>query len=436
MNEIEKKDGCEPLITIITAVYNAGEQLAKTFDSVRSLKYKNIEYIVIDGDSTDSTKEVITNNLDLIAYYISEPDDGIADAWNKGLAVAKGDYICILNAGDTYDEFFINAHLGTGIQYDTIQYATTFLVENNFICNKVDIIFDKRKLIDGFGFLHTSIFVPRKIYDLVGYFNLEYKIAVDTEWMLRALKKNISFVKSSAMNYMERGGISEKNWLQAQKEYIAALNKNSFFLNQFEYIFALVKKHFQWVNQCIKLKEHIRRSRMQMIFILLALVNFLTALIPIHAIRRVLFRVAGYKVSNRAYINGGVRFFSFGRLSVDDGTVINRGVYLDNRVDITIKKNVSISHDVKIYSLGHDADSDLFSTRGASIVIEDYAVIFAGAILMPGVKIGMGAVVYPNSVVTKNVEPMCVVGGNPAKFIKYRKCSLKYMLDYSYWFSN
>ena len=90
--------------SIITVVLNAKEDLEQTINSLRRQNFKNFEYIVIDGGSSDGTKNVILQNLDIIDKWVSEEDKGIYDAMNKGVRFAKGKYIGILNSGDTYNE--------------------------------------------------------------------------------------------------------------------------------------------------------------------------------------------------------------------------------------------------------------------------------------------------------------------------------------------
>jgi maltose O-acetyltransferase len=133
----------------------------------------------------------------------------------------------------------------------------------------------------------------------------------------------------------------------------------------------------------------------------------------------ILQKIAGYNIGKNTSIQA-VRFFSFGKLKVGNNTIINSGCYLDNRRGITIGDNVVIAHDTKIYTLGHDINDSTFITKGASVVLEDYVILFSNTMIMPGVTIAKGAVVLPGSVVTKNVASMDVVGGNPAILIKKR----------------
>lgn len=116
-------------------------------------------------------------------------------------------------------------------------------------------------------------------------------------------------------------------------------------------------------------------------------------------------------------------------------TVINFGCYLDNRRGIYIGNNVGIAHNTKIYTLGHDLNDPMFSTKGAPVHIGDDVFIFSNAMVMPGVTIGEGAIVLAGSVVTKDVEPWAIVGGNPAKKIRERNRDVGYKQIYRYWFA-
>ena len=118
-----------------------------------------------------------------------------------------------------------------------------------------------------------------------------------------------------------------------------------------------------------------------------------------------------------------------------EDTVINFGCYLDNRRGITIGNNVGIAHNTKIYTLGHDLSDSLFKTKGAPVSIEDNVFIFSNALIMPGITIGEGAIVLAGSVVTKDVEPWTIVGGNPARKIRDRGHDVDYKQIYRYWFA-
>ena len=92
-----------PLITIITVVFNGEKYLQETINSIKNQTYNNYEFVVIDGGSTDKTMEIIKKNSNTIDYWVSEEDEGLYDAFNKGLSLARGDYIGIINSDDTYE---------------------------------------------------------------------------------------------------------------------------------------------------------------------------------------------------------------------------------------------------------------------------------------------------------------------------------------------
>ena len=121
---------------------------------------------------------------------------------------------------------------------------------------------------------------------------------------------------------------------------------------------------------------------------------------------------------------------------VGDGSLVNRGVYLDNRAGLTIGRHVSIAHDCRIYTLGHDVHDPSFVTKGAPVRIDDHAVMFAGAMLMPGVHLGAGAVVMAGSVVVKDVPAGRIVGGNPARDLGPRRIVPDYRLGRRHWFAH
>jgi acetyltransferase-like isoleucine patch superfamily enzyme len=176
-----------------------------------------------------------------------------------------------------------------------------------------------------------------------------------------------------------------------------------------------------------------KRVCLQLYLLLLGLYQMILSFSVFFCLRAVLLRVFGNHVARRVAFHRGIRLFAFSGMSIGEGSVINRGCYLDSRRGIVIGRNVNLAHDVKIYTLGHDIRSSGFESRGASVVVDDFAVIFAQAAIMPGVRIGSGAVVYPGSVVVKDVMPMQIVGGNPARVLGVRPDVLDYELDYRYW---
>ena len=177
------------------------------------------------------------------------------------------------------------------------------------------------------------------------------------------------------------------------------------------------------------------RLTAQAYFLGLAAINAVHGWLPFF-VRRSLYRLCRFDIDPTATVQGGVRFFHVGRLRIGPGTLVNRGVYLDNRAGITIGAHVSIAHDVRIYTMGHDVHDPGFATKGQPVRIDDRAVLFAGAMVMPGVHLGAGSVVMAGAVVTKSVAPLRIVGGNPAVDLGAREAEPAYTLDRRYWFAH
>lgn len=157
--------------------------------------------------------------------------------------------------------------------------------------------------------------------------------------------------------------------------------------------------------------------------------------IPSHHIRRFFYRISGLKIGDRSTIHMGARFYDPRNISIGKDTIIGENVVLDGREKIIIGDHVDIATEVMIYNSEHDVDSKDFIAVSHPVVIEDYVFIGPRAIILPGVKIERGAVVAAGAVVTKDVGPMEIVGGVPAKLIRKREINkLSYKLGRAAWF--
>ena len=169
-------------------------------------------------------------------------------------------------------------------------------------------------------------------------------------------------------------------------------------------------------------------------FLIVAFLNLSYNIIP-NPLRKYYLRLFNIKIGNSSYIHRHCRFFHVGKVTIGNNSTINFGCYLDNRRGIYIGNNVGIAHDTKIYTLGHDFNDPHFQTKGAPVIINDNVFIFSNSLIMPGVTLGEGAIILAGSVVTKNVDPWTVVGGNPATPIKKRNTNIEYSLSYPYMFA-
>ena len=185
----------EPLkISVITVVFNNCHTLEDTIHSVASQDYHNLEYIIVDGNSTDGTKDIILAHQDKIDCWISEPDRGIYDAMNKGLALATGDFIVFLNADDFYTHSQVISHVAACLTEKKADALYADLVYVDKTKNHIRRFWKSGSYRPGaflWGWMppHPTFFVRKNCYDRHGYFNSSFKQAADYELMLRFIHK-------------------------------------------------------------------------------------------------------------------------------------------------------------------------------------------------------------------------------------------------------
>lgn len=223
-----------PRISVITVVKNGKEFIRQTITSVVEQTYLNKEYIVVDGASTDGTVEIIKSFDSKIAKWISEKDRGIADAFNKGLAHATGDYILILNADDALAAPDILETVSREIissDFPAMLYGDYNILNRRAgtIQSRGSVDFIPQKLRYGLVLPHPCLFTSRRYFEKYGNFDTSFRIAMDYEWMLRgALKERIIHVPILITNIRD-GGISTRDQARVTKEIILALRKNGYF---------------------------------------------------------------------------------------------------------------------------------------------------------------------------------------------------------------
>lgn len=207
-------------ISIVTAVFNGGNSIASTLQSVAQQDYDAIEHIVIDGGSSDSTMANVRANGNRIAHLISESDGGVYDAFNKGLRCATGDAIAFLNCGDTYTSAsavskIVAALSGGGVQ---AAFADVLIVDNldqsRVIRRYSSRWFSPPRMSYGIMPAHPTLFLCREVYRQVGEYDIGFEIAADFELCLRAFcTMGIRYCYlEEALVRMPRGGISNRGW--------------------------------------------------------------------------------------------------------------------------------------------------------------------------------------------------------------------------------
>lgn len=218
-----------PLITIITVAYNAVKDIENTILSVLNQTYPNIEYIIIDGGSTDGTLDIIKKYEGKISYWVSEPDKGIYDAMNKGTLKASGEWLNFMNAGDTfYDEkvlekvFKDNDWSDTDVIYGDVVYVYPDKEE----IRKTTSL---KRIKVGIPFCHQCVFVKTKLQQQY-LFNTNYKICADYDFFYTLYKKGFSFkYKELIIAKYLAGGLSSNVISLYLEEWRVSGWKNSFY---------------------------------------------------------------------------------------------------------------------------------------------------------------------------------------------------------------
>jgi len=181
-------------ITIITVCKNAQDTIEQTIKSVISQDYNNIEYIIIDGKSTDKTLDIVNKYKNKIKTVISEPDNGIFEAMNKGIKFSTGEIVNFLNAGDGfYKKSTISKVVELFKKHNSdIIYGDAILYDQN---NPENNVLKSHKYVDGislarWSICHQALFTKKNVFDKYGDFTNKYKINGDYEWLLRNILKN------------------------------------------------------------------------------------------------------------------------------------------------------------------------------------------------------------------------------------------------------
>lgn len=194
-------------ISVVTINYNDSDNLIKTIKSVRNCWWQCVEFIVVDGGSSDNSIDIIKNNSDIINTYIAEKDNGIYDAMNKGIKLSTGDFIIFMNSGDCfYDDFSFE---DLCIEIEAKKLNNHIIYGDNIL--KIGNFYKHRKLNEKDNFpCHQSVLVPRKILLETG-FDTNYKICADYKLVSELLKNNDSYHYPFFIAINELGGVSN-NW--------------------------------------------------------------------------------------------------------------------------------------------------------------------------------------------------------------------------------
>jgi acetyltransferase-like isoleucine patch superfamily enzyme len=409
-----------PLITVITVVRNGEKTLEQTILSVINQTYQNIEYIVIDEASTDNTLDIIRKYEDRIDYWISEPDEGIYYAMNKGIDLTTGEWINFMNSGDV----FVDDHVVNNVFFDH-QYNNINIIYGNAIAKKKGG-FVKIKAKANINLLNEKVIYRHGVSFVKADTHRQYKFDVKK---IPLLGFSLEF---ECIHRLYKDG---KSFHYVDKDIliydVEGISNNP--LKQIRYMYLITKDRFsllKWIKFRLKQIKYILEKNAICLYIYYFLAGFLQnnmiQKIPVYFLRKVYMKLLGMKIDKGSVINMSQYILRNDRITIGKYSHINQGCLLDGRGGLFIGSSVSISFGVKLITGSHKVNSESFLGDFKSIAIDDYVWIGVGAIILPGCDIGRGAVVAAGSVVTKDVNSYDIVAGIPARKIGERNIGLSY----------
>ena len=242
-----------PLVTIITVVFNGEKYLEQTIQSVINQNYDNVEYVIIDGGSTDGTVDIIRKYEDKIDYWVSEPDGGLYYAMNKGIQLATGELIGLINSDDFYNDGTISKVTD---QYVNPQKLRSVIISGAIFRTdsqgniKIRLYTSHKSLEEQIEWRmplhHPATFVSCDVYKTIGAFNTKYKIAGDYDFIYRAFhSRKVKFlIIDDFLTSMRLGGLSEEGimsiWIKAKENFQVRKDNISLAKNFLIFLFVLL----------------------------------------------------------------------------------------------------------------------------------------------------------------------------------------------------
>jgi hypothetical protein len=223
--EVRAGTADRPLVTYVTAVRNNAGTLGRAIESVQRQTYENVEHVILDGASTDGTLDVIASFADVVDYFASEPDQGLYQALNKAIPLARGDIVCVLNSDDWLeaDAAEMAVLRLQGIQVPTLLLTAATVRRNRHADERVEFDWFPALVHPGCYFIcadvcHNGIYATRSAYESSGPYDQSYEIAGDFNWIMACLESgaNFEYTRKRTINYV-MGGLSSDPWKQGQE---------------------------------------------------------------------------------------------------------------------------------------------------------------------------------------------------------------------------
>jgi len=208
-----------PDLSVVTVSFNSAATIARTIESVRAQSLPNLEYIVVDGGSTDGTLDIVKRSSDVVTTLISEPDEGIYDAMNKGIRRSRGTWIHILNSDDFYAEPGILARALRSLDPARTNYFAMWRLFEDGRRSLQTYRYRRWPLYVSAFLPHPSLIVSRSQYDEAGLYETRYRIAADHDMILRLTARWPGLAHALPLTVMTQGGYSERHMDAALAEF-------------------------------------------------------------------------------------------------------------------------------------------------------------------------------------------------------------------------
>lgn len=236
-------------MSVLTPCYNSAKTIEKTLECIENQTYANIEYIIIDGGSTDGTLEIIGRHRDKLPKQfnlISEKDNGIYDAMNKGIKMANGQLIGIVNSDDWYEPDTVESVVE---HYNNEKYQVIYGMQRTFDNGREKSVFiNSHNFLSELMITHPTCFVTKAAYDEFGVFDLKYHSSADLDLMLRFYdtKKVVFTPVMKVLSNFQLGGISSS---QAGVRETAKIRYKRGYISKKRYYFVVIKSHlYEWLH--------------------------------------------------------------------------------------------------------------------------------------------------------------------------------------------
>ena len=255
----------KPLISVITVCHNEEEKIKKTCESVKIQSAKIFEWIVIDGKSTDGTLNVLKKYKKNIKKFISEKDNGVYDAMNKGISLAKGKYVLFLNGGDFFLDKRVLKNAGDFIKKDNLSsdiYYGNVVYENGEFVDFSKAILNKSFFLNK-TISHQATFIKRQLFQKYGKYNTKYRIVADFDFWVKTIIENKIKTKYLPLNVsvFDQSGISTNpNYIKRQISERNAVLKKYGLANSFQISLQKIKFYMLAIFKRFGVYNFIRRN--------------------------------------------------------------------------------------------------------------------------------------------------------------------------------